>query len=121
MGKNAAGWERLAGGKPGVYYRTNRLFFRVDQPGTLQLIYGNKNASAPEYDIRLARTDILSSRAQQVTHREPSRRDQSPWWSLSVKGTYKRILIWAAMILTVTGLLYSIARLLPDVEEDQDS
>lgn len=97
-------------------YKTHRLFFKTEEQQPVYLYYGNQEASAPEYDIRLVKTSLLNSQAQKVQAGPEERLTPAAWWEFDYTGSTSRVIFTVVIIFVTAALLFIIARLLPEVE-----
>lgn len=94
-----------------VAYQPVAVVFLTRSDAPVHLLYGNRRASAPRYDIRLVRDHFERANrvnatlgAEEQTGRgtaEPGTSGAGSAW------------LWAALALVVAGLLWIVARLLP--------
>jgi hypothetical protein len=95
-----------------VTYRTQRLYFKVAEPGTLDLVFGNPDAAAPRYDIALVAGEVMAADKVDARLAEPApvKRHRG----LALESNAGRALFWGALALVVVGLLAVIAKMLPE-------
>jgi hypothetical protein len=94
-------------------YPVVRLVFKVAETDGFALAYGNKNASAPRYDLSLVAVKLLTSsrNVAQLTPGESGPAKTGSWNPLdSVNSGY---VFWGALALVVVVLLVVVAKLLP--------
>lgn len=97
-----------------VSYPVVRLLFKTTDTAPIELYYGNARASTPRYDLSLVTAELEAAtpiaatlgaekrlKAGPRTHESTGQ--GSPW-------------LWAALALVVGGLLWIVARLLPQTE-----
>jgi len=102
------------------YYPVVRLVFKAapDASNPLWLYYGNRNASAPRYDLSLVANQILRAEKSIAT----AGSEEPTSGKASKQGTEETpfrggILFWGALAIVVIALLFLVARLLPKTEE----
>ncbi len=100
-------------------YTTHRIFFKTEQQKPVFLYYGNNSATTPDYDIKLVKTSLLNSQAQQIHLGLEERLTPSAWWKVDFTGSTTRIIFWAIIIFVTAGLLIVIAYLLPEVQTEE--
>jgi len=93
-----------------VVYPVARLVFKVEATDGFVLASGNREAHAPQYDLSLVATKLLtaSRNAARLSAAAPAAVATNPLAALN--GGY---LFWAALALVVVVLLVIVARLLP--------
>jgi hypothetical protein len=91
-------------------YPVARLIFKVADTESLSLIYGNQEATAPSYDLRLVAEKLLTASRNVATlgAGEPNP-DAHPMFA-GLKGGY---VFWGALALVVVVLLVVVSKLLP--------
>jgi hypothetical protein len=101
----------IALGAVQTVYPVVRLIFKVADPTSgFALIYGNKSANAPRYDLSLVAVKLLTSSrtVAKLAPGDPHARTGSAFANLK-GGT----IFWAALALVVIVLLVVVAKLLP--------
>jgi hypothetical protein len=101
-------------------YTTHRIFFKTEQQKPVFLYYGNNSATTPDYDIKLVKTSLLNSQAQQIHLGPEERLTPSAWWKVDFTGSTTRIIFWSIIIFVTAGLLIVIAYLLPEVQTKKE-
>jgi hypothetical protein len=103
----------IALGAVQAVYPVVRLVFKVAEADGFALAYGNKNASAPRYDLSLVAVKLLTSsrNVAQLTPGESGPAKTGSWNPLT--GTNSRYVFWGALALVVVVLLVVVAKLLP--------
>ncbi|MFA6030404.1 MAG: hypothetical protein WC969_11160 [Elusimicrobiota bacterium] len=97
-----------------AYYTAPRLLFKAAPGKELFLYYGQKNVSAPVYDLRLASRELLSKMPGEASLGKEEGLAVSPWWEVAAPSGVGKWLFWGALALVVVALLFVIARLLPE-------
>jgi hypothetical protein len=100
----------IALGTVQAVYPVVRLIFKVAETGGCELIYGNKAANAPRYDLSLVAVKLLTS-SRTVAKLAPGESNASARSGFS--GLKGGTLFWAALALVVIVLLVVVAKLLP--------
>lgn len=101
---------------PHVRYSAPAIVAKLTDDAPLFLVYGNPKATAPQYDLRLVRNELMAAEPQPASLREeeilgPDRRGKmavdtgSPW-------------LWLALGGVVVALLVVVAKLLPQPAAD---
>jgi Protein of unknown function (DUF3999) len=96
---------------PHVRYAAPVIVAKLTEDAPLFLVYGNPQASAPQYDLRLVQNELMAAEPQSASLREeemlgPDKREKmsvdagSPW-------------LWVALGGVVVALLVVVAKLLP--------
>ena len=100
----------IALGTVQAVYPVVRLIFKVAESDGFALIYGNKAANAPRYDLSLVAVKLLTSSRSvaKLAPGEPNAAGHHPF--ISLKGGY---IFWGALALVVVVLLVVVAKLLP--------
>jgi hypothetical protein len=100
----------IALGTVQAVYPVVRLIFKVAESDGFALIYGNKAANAPRYDLSLVAVKLLTSSRSvaKLAAGEPNATGHHPF--IGIKGGY---IFWGALALVVIVLLVVVARLLP--------
>ena len=100
----------IALGAVQAVYPVVRLIFKVADPGGFELIYGNKSAIPPRYDLNLVAVKLLTSprTVAKLAAGDPNSATRS-----SFSGLKGGVLFWAALALVVIVLLVIVAKLLP--------
>ena len=93
-------------------YPVTRLLFKAE-PGPLALYYGNKEASAPRYDLNLVARQILTAEKSISTLGLEEKARGDAWAAGLVAGARGGPLLWISLALVVVVLLVVVARLLP--------
>jgi hypothetical protein len=89
-----------------------RLVFSAPATDGIALYYGNPEAPAPQYDLRLVAAQLLA--AEQATARTgPEQVLRGAAWGDAVAGTPSGWLLWVVLTGVVVALLAVIARLMP--------
>lgn len=101
-------------------YRTKRLFFKSDRAGTVALVYGNQEASRPDYDIEMVASELMTARGEQARTGKEQAVGHGGWWSWEGETKGVRWLFWGVLALAVAGMVFVIARLLPEPPRDGD-
>lgn len=98
-----------------AYYRAPRLLFRTKpQKAPLYLYYGQPEVSAPRYDLNLIASELLSTPPQEARMGSEEALKANPWWDTPSLEGHKKHVFWGVMSLVVLGLLWVIAKLLPE-------
>jgi hypothetical protein len=100
----------IALGTVQAVYPVVRLIFKVADTGGFELIYGNKAANAPRYDLSLVAVKLLTS-SRNVAKLAAGESNSSARNAFS--GIRGGTLFWAALALVVIVLLVVVAKLLP--------
>lgn len=101
-----------------VEYRTRRILFKTDDTRGLALYYGNADAPRPDYDLAMVTRQLLASQGHRAFTDEEQRLEKSSWWTTEREDdTIIRIVFWGVLVVVVAGLLFVIARLLPETED----
>jgi hypothetical protein len=98
------------------YYPVTRLVFKAapDAQQPLRLYYGNRDASAPQYDLSLVAGQILRAEKTSASLGGEERADGKSGKSAVAEPTERGGLIfWGVLAVVVVALLALIARLLP--------
>ncbi len=98
-----------------ITYPVVRLVFKTSQPHVF-LCYGNPKASQPQYDIALAAQSLLSAEKSMAVLQAEEEVKTSSWWTFAEPSKAMRAVFWVVMILVVLGLLFVIAKLLPETK-----
>jgi len=72
-----------------------------------------KQNTLPHYDLNLIRSELLNAEPHDVHLGPEEVLIVRPWWQPTVPFGILRYVFWLALILVVSGLLFVIARLLP--------
>lgn len=91
-------------------YPVVRLIFKVADTTGFELIYGNKSANAPRYDLSLVAVRLLTS-SRNVAKLAPG--DPNSPSAHVFSGLKGGTIFWAALALVVVVLLVVVAKLLP--------
>jgi hypothetical protein len=96
-----------------AYHPVTRLVFKASpRPGeVIRLCYGNPEASAPLYDLRLVADELLSAGRNTATVEGPTAIAAAP--GAAGDSLRQRILFWGVLTLVVVALLGVLAKLLP--------
>jgi hypothetical protein len=95
-----------------VYYPVTRLLFKARTNDTLQLCYGNPQAAAPGYDLRLVAGQLLAADKSTATLAGEELLQKTVVREHPHPGT-GGVVFWGMLALVVAGLLAVIASLLP--------
>jgi hypothetical protein len=95
-----------------VYYPVTRLLFKARTNDTLYLYYGNPQAAAPNYDLRLVASQLLAADKPTATLAGEELLQKALAREHSHPGT-GGVVFWGMLAVVVTGLLAIIARMLP--------
>ncbi len=103
----------IALGAVQVVYPVVRLVYKVAEPDGFALAYGNKNASAPRYDLGLVAVKLLTS-SRNIAQLAPGEAGPAVGRSWNpFTGANSRYVFWGALALVVIALLGVVAKLLP--------
>ena len=100
----------IALGAVQVVYPVARLIFKVADTTGFELIYGNRLANAPRYDLNLVAVKLLTSSR---TVAKLGAGDPASATRNGFSGIKGGALFWAALALVVVALLVVVAKLLP--------
>jgi len=100
----------IALGAVQAVYPVARLIFKVADTDGFELIYGNKAANAPRYDLSLVAVKLLTS-SRNVAQLAAGERNVATWNPFA--GIRSGTIFWAALALVVIVLLVVVAKLLP--------
>ena len=107
-GDNAA----FAPARAEIVYPVRRLRFRSSGTSGCALLYGNRSAAAPRYDLQLAAPRLLAA-VQHPATLEPVDGSGSARSVFSFGGPAARYAFWAALAVVVVVLVWLVAKLLP--------
>ncbi len=93
-----------------VIHPVTRLVFRTAATDDVALVYGNREATAPRYDVRLIAGKLLAATRNQASLGAPNATKSSRF---TMSGLKEGPLLWAALGLVVIVLLTAVAKLLP--------
>ena len=93
-----------------VVYPVARLIFKVADTDGFSLIYGNKDATTPRYDLRLVAEKLLTSSRNIATLGAGETNYAAHNTFAGLKGGY---VFWGALALVVIVLLTVVSKLLP--------
>jgi hypothetical protein len=94
-------------------YPVARLVFKVTGPDGFELAYGQPAASAPQYDLRLVASRLLTA-PRQVAQLAPAPAVKTGGGLAALlRGANGGVVFWGALALVVAVLLGAVARLLP--------
>jgi hypothetical protein len=93
-------------------YPVTRLLFKTDV-APLVLFYGNRQTSAPRYDLTLVANQLLTAEKQVATLAPEEKAKPDGWTKTALGGGRAGIIFWAALALVVVALLVIVAKLLP--------
>lgn len=98
----------------GAYPVTRAIFKAAADPAQpIWLYYGNQDAPAPDYDLRLVAGDLLRAERQPITAGPEQPTSATAASATQTLTGASRYLFWAALALVVAGLLAITAKLLP--------
>ncbi|HBL18237.1 MAG TPA: hypothetical protein DD417_16155 [Elusimicrobia bacterium] len=97
-----------------AFYRSPRLLFKAAPGKELFLYYGRRNVSPPVYDLRLAARELLSKMPGEASIGKEEALSVAPWWAAAAPAGVGRWAFWGVLGLVVAGLLFVIAKLLPE-------
>ena len=100
----------IALGAVQAVYPVVRAIFKVADKDGFALIYGNKAANAPRYDLSLVAVKLLTSSRNPAKLATAEARTHGRNAFAGLKGGY---IFWAALGLVVVVLLVVVAKLLP--------
>jgi hypothetical protein len=89
-----------------------RLLFKTPA-APLTLYYGNRQASAPRYDLALVAGQILAAEKSLATLAPEEKARADGWAASALGGARGGIVFWGVLALVVVVLLVVVARLLP--------
>ena len=94
-----------------LLYAAPLLVAKLISAAPLFLYYGNPQATAPIYDLRLVRNELLAADRQATTlaAEEVLKPEAAKPWANTAGSPW----LWAALALVVVALLAIVARLLP--------
>lgn len=91
-----------------------RILFKVSSGENLDLYYGLAGVAAPQYDLQLIAGDVLATPPTEATLGPEEKLKATPWWDFERPTGALHYAFWGVMILVVLGLLFVIAKLLPE-------
>ena len=94
-------------------YPVTKLLFKTLNDGELYLYYGNRDVSAPNYDLALVAHELENAQKRSATLGAQERLKKSAWGQSDSESGNARIVFWVVLVAVVAGLLLVITRLLP--------
>ncbi|MDB6167729.1 MAG: hypothetical protein JWM88_593 [Verrucomicrobia bacterium] len=89
-----------------------RLIFQATATDGLELVYGNKAANAPHYDLSLVAAKLLTSTRHEAKLAESDAAEDGDGGNV-FSNLDPRLVFWGALALVVVSLLLIVAKLLP--------
>lgn len=95
-----------------LFYPATRILFKTGENRPLYLYYGNPQAAAPNYDLGLMGSELLTADKATATLGTEDQLRKTSWAEGQVPGR-GGIIFWGILAVVVIGLLTIISRLLP--------
>jgi hypothetical protein len=102
------------------YYPVVRAIFKTpsDSAQPISIYYGNRDVTAPSYDVALIADQLLRAERGEATLGPPEKTDSSTTLVGQTLTGSARYIFWGVLAVVVVALLLLIARLLPKTETE---